>query len=104
MSDMLQYLRHSIRVLAKSPGFTLVAALSLGLGIGANSAIFSLVDTLVLRPLPISHPGNVVNISSNSPSNPFEGVSYPDYRYLSARATSFDGMAASDLFTFGFAS
>ncbi|HZU25346.1 MAG TPA: ABC transporter permease, partial [Bryobacteraceae bacterium] len=58
---------------------------------------------LLLRPLPIAHPGQVVCISSDSPSNPFEGLSYPDYRDVAARAKSYTGVAASDLFTFGFA-
>src|SRR5579884_1514627 len=99
----LQEIRHAIRVLAGSPAFTAVAALSLALGIGANSAIFSLADALLLRPLPIHDPSRVVNISSDSPTNPFEGLSYPDYRDLCAKARSFDGIVASDIFTFGFA-
>src|ERR1700680_3744745 len=55
-----QDLRHGWRMLAKNPGFTTVAVISLAIGIGANSAIFSLADALMLRPLPVLRPGEVV--------------------------------------------
>jgi hypothetical protein len=71
-----QEIRHTCRMLAKNPGFTAIATLSLALGIGANSAIFSLADALLLRPLPIRDPGAVVTINTNPPDNPFGGVSY----------------------------
>ena len=71
-----QEIKLACRVLAKSPGFTAVAALSLALGIGANSAIFSLADALLLRPLPIRDPGAVVTVTTNTPDNPYSGVSF----------------------------
>ena len=100
---MLQDFRHALRVLRKNPAFTAIAVISLALGIGANTAIFSLVDAMLLRPLPFADPGRVMVVSSDSPSNPYEGVSYPDYRDLRDGAHSFDGVVASRMFTFGFA-
>ena len=61
---MLQEIRHALRLLARNPGFTAIAALSLALGIGANCAIFSLADALLLRPLPVLEPTRVVTIST----------------------------------------
>lgn len=102
---MLQELRHALRLLARNPGFAAIAALSLALGIGANSAIFSLADTLLLRPLPVRDPGSVVTVSTDPPNldQGIGGVSYPDYRDFRAKSQSFDGMAAFQLSTFGMA-
>ncbi|MBZ5604193.1 MAG: ABC transporter permease [Acidobacteriia bacterium] len=72
-------LRYSFRTLAKSPGFALIAILSLALGVGANSAMFSYVDALLLRPLPVSAPSRVIEVVSTSPGVRFDGNSYPDY-------------------------
>ena len=98
-----QEIKHAFRVLAKTPGFTAVAALSLALGIGANSAIFSLADAILLRPLPVRDPGAVVTVTTNTPDNPYSGVSYPNYRDLRAKSQSFDGMVAFQLSTWGVA-
>lgn len=96
---MLQELRHAFRLLARNPGFTLIATLSLALGIGANSAIFSLADALLLRPLPVLNPSSVVTISTDraDTAGGVGGVSYLDYKDMRERSRSFDGMAA---FTF----
>ena len=72
--------RYSLRSLRQSPGFALTAVLSLALGIGANTASFSLADALILRPPAIANPGQVLAINANSPRNPFDGVSYPGFR------------------------
>jgi predicted permease len=96
---LFQDICYAIRILLKNPGFTLIAALSLALGIGANSAIFSLADAVLLRPLPVLAPGAVVTVSTNTPDNPYGGVSYPDYRDLRAKSQSFDGMVAYQLST-----
>jgi putative ABC transport system permease protein len=99
---MLQDIRFGVRTLLNNPGFTLVAMVSLGLGIGATSAMFSMADALLLRPLPIAHPGNVVTIHTTTPSNPFGGVSYRDYLDLRDRNQSFAGLVGYTLTPFGF--
>jgi macrolide transport system ATP-binding/permease protein len=100
MVTFFQDIRYAIRILLKNPGFTLIATLSLALGIGANSAIFSLADALLLRPLPILEPSSVLDINTSTPDNPFGGgVSFPNFRDLQAKSHSFEGMVAFQLST-----
>lgn len=91
---MLKEIRYALRMIIRSPGFTAIAVLSLALGIGANAAIFSIADALLLRPLPVKNPGSVLEVDTDTPSGQPGGVSYPDYRDLRASAKSFDGMVA----------
>ena len=100
---MLQEIRYAFRMIARSPGFTAIAVLSLALGIGANAAIFSLADALLFRPLPVSHPGSVLAVNLDSPSGDPGSFSYPDYRDLRSSAKSFAGLAAFQLSTVGLA-
>jgi len=102
-----QDLRYGFRMLAASPGFTTVAVLSLAIGIGANSAIFSFADALLLRPLPVARPGEVFTIGSRSSFEAFNASSlvssYRDYADIRDRSTSFAGLAAFSNLTVGFA-
>lgn len=104
--DMIvQDLKYAARMLAKSPGFTAVAVLSLALGIGANSAIFSFADALLLRPISVPDPGGLYVVRSvrEGISSYPEGISHPDFLYYREEATSFEDLMASTEVTFGFA-
>jgi len=91
-------IRYALRLLLRNPGFTAVATLSLALGIGANSAIFSLADALLLRPLAIYRPGSVVAVSTDpATEGAMGGVSYPDFRDFRDTTHSFDGLTAFEL-------
>src|ERR1051325_9322843 len=94
LDGILADIRYSLRAIGKQPAFVAVAVLSLALAIGANSAIFSFADALLLRPLPVRNPGAVFDVSNNTPDNPFEGMSFPDFRDLREKSRSFSGMIA----------
>jgi len=106
---MLDDLRYALRTLRKSPGFALVAIISLALGIGANSAMFSLADAMLLRPLPVPHASEIVVVQSHLRGEAigglaqYSGLSYPDFKDLHDRNKSFSGLAASQYSQFGFA-
>ena len=88
VDGFIQDLRYGLRVLGKNPGFTAVALLSLGLGIGANSTIFSIVDSEMLRPWPVKDPERLVAIQD------FDLSSYPDYRDVAGEIPAFSGVVA----------
>jgi hypothetical protein len=87
--------QYALRTLRRSPGFTATALLSLALGIGANTAIFSLVDALMLRWLPVPHPQALIQLSIQTPgtTSPFESFSYPIVRSLAEHREIFAGLA-----------
>jgi hypothetical protein len=93
METLIQDVRLGIRMLRKSPGFTAVAVLSLALGIGANTAIFTLIDAILLRWLPVQNPQELVVLARN-PSQPNVYFSYPDYRYVRDQNQSYAGLIA----------
>ncbi len=92
-------IRYSLRALRRQPAFIAVAVLSLALAIGANSAIFSFADALLLRPLPVPDPSGLLDVTNATPDNALEGMSFPDYRDLREKSRSFAGMAAYRLTT-----
>ncbi|MBZ5609964.1 MAG: ABC transporter permease [Acidobacteriia bacterium] len=87
-------LRHSIRALLKTPGFTLAAILALALGIGGNTAMFSLVNAVLLRPLPYRSPERLVIVSQTLQSRAANDASAADFQDWRDRARSFEQMAA----------
>jgi putative ABC transport system permease protein len=95
--EMIQDLRFGVRMLLKNPGFTAVAVLTLALGIGANTAIFSVVNAVLLRPLPFAEPYQLVSIAETHPELPRVEVSAPDFEDWQKQAQSFSDMAAWSL-------
>src|SRR6516164_7522742 len=79
METLLADVRHSLRVLIKSPGFTMVATLALALGIGANTAIFSVIDRVLLRPLPFPESERMMRIQRHFPNGEPPSVSIPKF-------------------------
>jgi putative ABC transport system permease protein len=96
MGTLLQDLRYGIRTLAKNPGFTVVAVLTLALGIGANTAIFSVVDAVLLRPLPYPESDRLFVVYQTLPQDPAQntGVSYPNYLDWTQQNQVFGSIAA----------
>src|SRR5215467_8975476 len=90
-------IRFALRSLRSSPGFTLLAVLALGLGIGANSAIFSVVSAIFLHPLPYVHPNEIVQVTSADPERQLNQAqfSWPRFEMIRDRQTVFSGMAVS---------
>jgi predicted permease len=100
MASLFQDVRHSLRFLAKSPGFTAVAVLVLALGIGANSAIFSLANTLLLKPQPQDRlPGTLVGVFSQDRTRPdsYRAFSYPNYADIRDTNQVFSDLMAHSL-------
>jgi putative ABC transport system permease protein len=95
MNALFQDLKFGLRILAKNPGFTAVAVLSLALGIGANSTIFSIVDTELLRPWPVRDPGRLAMITTGGPKEPDHSfTSYPDYLDIRHEVGAFSDVVA----------
>ena len=94
MLALIQDLRYALRMLAKNPGFTAVAVIALALGIGANTAIFSVVNGVLLQPLPYRDPERLMRLSETSPDFSTMSVAYPNFVDWKDQNRSFAGLAA----------
>ena len=95
MHGFIRSLRYTVRLLLKSPGFTITAVLILGFGIGANAAIFSLIDAVLLKPAPYPEPDRLVTISMPVQNIDVMGFDYPDFLDICAAQHSFDNLSIS---------
>jgi predicted permease len=103
LDDLAKDVGYGLRMLTADRAFTAVALLSLTVGIGANSAIFSIVDSMLLRPRPIADPDRIVELYVGDRGSPYETTSYPSYREFAERNHVFSGLAAYGIqqFTLG---
>ena len=106
MRTLIQDLRYGARMLLKKRGFTIVAVITLGLGIGANTTMFSVINGVLLRPLPFKDPERLVHLDEKAPKAGFEsmGFSFPDFTDWRARSRSFEQMALYEEDSFTLAS
>src|SRR5580704_11059952 len=96
LERLLQDARYALRMMRRSPGFTAVSVLSLALGIGANTAVFSLINTVMLRLLPVREPEQLVELLQRYPGEPRGGYwSWPSYEYYRDHNHVFSGLIAS---------
>ena len=96
METLLRNIRYSLRALAKSPGFAAVAIVTLALGIGANAAIFSVVNSVLLQPLSYPDPDRLVELEGTSPQGNFDATSIPKFNVWHEQTQVFDSVAAYD--------
>jgi len=106
LAGVWQDLRYAARVLRKGPGFTAVAAVTLALGVGSSTAIWSVVNAVVLQPLPFSEPDRLVSIWESNPEGgfPLFGVSHPNFLDWRAQVSTFHSIAAFTGASFSMAS
>ncbi len=97
MENLWQDIRFGVRMLSKNPGFTAIAVLVLGLGIGANTAIFTLVNAFLLRPMAVQNPDELVSCyNKDTSNNSYRAFSYPEYTDIRNRNTVFSSLLAHD--------
>ncbi len=94
MNTLIQDIRYAVRMLAKAPGFAVIAVLTLALGIGANTAIFSVVNGVLLNPLPYPHPNQLIEVAEKDPLFSESSISYPNFLDWAQQNHSFQALAA----------
>jgi hypothetical protein len=93
MLNVISDLRYTVRLLVKSPGFAITAVLILGFGIGVNTAIFSLINAVILKPLPFPEPSQLVHITEPYQNDQFASLDYPDYFDIARAQQAFASLA-----------
>jgi putative ABC transport system permease protein len=96
METLVSDLRHALRTLRHSPGFSATAICALALGIGANAAIFSVIDAVLLKSLPYPHPEGIVQLMNSTPEGNFSGASVPKFNVWRSQKQAFQDVAAYD--------
>jgi len=96
LTQATQDVRHALRSMLRSKGFAVAATLTLALGVGANTAVFSVIDAVLLKPLNYSDPDRIVEFFLSSPSGTVKGASIPDFRFWQDYANSVDEISAFD--------
>ena len=94
IETLMQDLRYGARMLVKNPGFTAIAVLTLALGIGANTVVFSIINAVLFRPRPVAEPERLVELYSSDARNPYGGAGYQDYLSFRDQGEVFSGLAA----------
>src|SRR6202050_354391 len=99
MGTLLQDLRFAFRQIRKAPSFAATAVLTMALGIGANTAVFSLVNSLLLKPLPVANPAQITTLTPRENNGPIQAVfSWNEYKEVSAHSTrSFSDVIAYNI-------
>ncbi len=100
VTGLWQDVRYGARMLMKQPGFTLIAVLTLTLGIGANTAIFSIINAVIFRPRPVAQPERLVELYSGDARRPYRSSAYQDFLVFRDQGEVFSGLAAYGLRTF----
>src|SRR5438874_658340 len=105
LGDLARDLRYGCRMLAKNPGFAIVSVMSLAIGVGANAAVFSVADALMLRPLAVPRPGDVLTVGSTASVEVSSNLvaSYREYIDVRDRSKTFAGLVGFTAATVGFA-
>src|SRR5437899_3878622 len=95
MTSFWQDVRYGLRVLGKNPGFTAVAVLTLALGIGVNTALFSVINGVLLNPLPYPQPEQLITLHQSKPNFATGAIPYPNFRDWQKENQTFSAMAIS---------